>query len=175
LTVVVAGSGGEPLVDVGDGAAGWARGTLVVRDVGAVDELCVALAARGELGLGEAYVRGLWTSPDVTALVMVLVANAERLSLLPRWLRALTGAGTERVNAGGGSDKRNVGFHYDVGNEFYWTFLTDPMRAYTCGLFLRGDADTLAEAQANKVRWLHSWPTARRAPKSVRRGRWRTW
>jgi cyclopropane-fatty-acyl-phospholipid synthase len=70
-------------------------------------------------------------------LLAVLIANMA-------WL---AGGGTprrmERVDVG--RDVEDVQSHYDVGNDFYATFLTDDLRAYT-----RPD-DTLQDAQHNKV------------------------
>lgn len=45
--------------------------------------------------------------------------------------------------------KENVGFHYDIGNDFYKLWLDETM-TYSCGYF-KTDQDTLAQAQINKV------------------------
>jgi cyclopropane-fatty-acyl-phospholipid synthase len=47
-------------------------------------------------------------------------------------------------------DAADVQHHYDVGNEFYASFLTDRLMAYTCGFFMCPD-DSLDRAQHNKV------------------------
>jgi len=47
------------------------------------------------------------------------------------------------------SNKRNVQHHYDVSDAFYRLWL-DPRMVYSCAYF-RGDADSLAEAQARKL------------------------
>jgi cyclopropane-fatty-acyl-phospholipid synthase len=48
------------------------------------------------------------------------------------------------------TDAKNVGHHYNVGNDFYRTFLVDSLHAYTCG-FWHSAADTLETAQINKI------------------------
>ena len=106
----------------------------------------------GDIGLGEAFVEGLWTSPDLVALVRLAVRNLEifdagaRLSAtLSRWVERLRHA--LRRNSIEGS-RHNIRYHYDLGTDFYSLFL-DPTLTYSCALFERPDA-TLAEAQIAK-------------------------
>ncbi|PZR63856.1 MAG: SAM-dependent methyltransferase, partial [Stutzerimonas stutzeri] len=37
------------------------------------------VAARGSIGAGEAYIHGYWTSPDLTAVIRLFVANLDVL------------------------------------------------------------------------------------------------
>ena len=47
------------------------------------------------------------------------------------------------------NSKKNIEFHYDIGNDFYKLWLDDTM-TYSCGYFKSKD-DTLTTAQKNKV------------------------
>src|SRR3546814_928293 len=53
-----------------------------------------------------------------------------------------------------GEAQQNVAHHYDLGNDFYKLFLDDNM-LYSCAYF-RDPAETLEEAQRNKLRLLAS-------------------
>lgn len=48
--------------------------------------------------------------------------------------------------------KDNIGYHYDIGNDFYQLWL-DKSMTYSCGYFKTKD-DTLDQAQANKVEYI---------------------
>jgi cyclopropane-fatty-acyl-phospholipid synthase len=106
----------------------------------------------GDIGLGEAYVDGLWTSPDLVSLVRLAVRNvdafdaSDRLpATLSRWVERLRHA--MRRNSIHGS-RQNIRFHYDLGTDFYSLFL-DPGLTYSCALFEHAGT-TLEEAQLAK-------------------------
>jgi cyclopropane-fatty-acyl-phospholipid synthase len=67
------------------------------------------------------------------------------LSLL-RFLRPLL-VGRNRA------DKKAIATHYDLGNEFYWTFLDKRHRLYSQALYHTGD-ETLEEAAENKLNYI---------------------
>jgi len=96
-----------------------------------------------ELGIGETYVNGHWSSNNLYELLLVLLKNRNN-ECIPK-LNSYN-----FFNKSLKYDKSNISFHYDVGNDFYETFLTDKLSAYTCGFFLN-DNTTLEEAQYNKV------------------------
>ena len=107
----------------------------------------------GDIGIGEAYVDGLWSSPDLVALVRLAVRNLGALdeksrwpSTLSRWVERARHA--LRRNSIRGS-RLNIRYHYDLGTDFYSLFL-DPTMTYSCALFERADA-TLEEAQVAKL------------------------
>jgi cyclopropane-fatty-acyl-phospholipid synthase len=107
---------------------------------------------RGSVGLAEAWMDGWWTSDDLTGLVRVMARNPrvwgriERPGL--RWSAPLLRAyHAVRRNTRGGS-RRNIGAHYDLGNEFFELFL-DPTLTYSCAVFER-EGMTLEEAQVAK-------------------------
>jgi cyclopropane-fatty-acyl-phospholipid synthase len=103
--------------------------------------VCAAALASGDIGFAESYVAGHWTSPDLRALLELLIRNRTALEslvyggfwggLLHR-LRHLM-----RRNTREGS-RRNIHAHYDLGNDFYKLWL-DPSMNYSSAWF-GGDA-----------------------------------
>ena len=104
----------------------------------------------GELGFAEAYMDGWWSTPDLQAtLDVLLLSNDEIREDLPgvalvrmyerirHWLRS-----NSKRQA-----RKNISAHYDLGNDFYSTWLDETM-TYSSALFT-GDEDT-ATAQAQK-------------------------
>ena len=111
-----------------------------------------AIAARGDIGFGEAYVAGLWDSPSVEDVAALALGNLERLgrAARPGPLQRLKFGLVDRIlraNSKAGAS-RNIRAHYDVGNEFYQLWL-DPSMSYSSGIYARGDTD-LERAQARK-------------------------
>jgi cyclopropane-fatty-acyl-phospholipid synthase len=112
-----------------------------------------AVAARGSIGAGEAYMAGDWQCDDLVALVRILVRNrtlldgVERgLARLGGWL--LRGAHAMRRNTLAGS-RRNIAAHYDLGNDFFGLFLSADLM-YSSACWAEG-ADTLEAASARKL------------------------
>ncbi|WP_084197210.1 SAM-dependent methyltransferase [Solimonas soli] len=111
--------------------------------------------ARGEVGFGEAYMAGHWDSPDLSALLEVLYRNEnrvrgpyERNALARLWglLRHRARRNTRR------GARRNIEYHYDLGNAFYAQWL-DPSMAYSSAVFATPE-QPLAEAQRHKFELL---------------------
>ena len=106
----------------------------------------------GTLGFGEAYVDGYWSCDDPTALVQMFLVNREALDRLESgWARLSAPLSKlyhrRRRNSTRGS-RRNIEAHYDLGNDFFASFL-DPTMAYSCAIFERED-QTLEEASTAK-------------------------
>ncbi len=125
-------------------------------DVGEVRVHDAAAAMRmllgGEVGAGEAYVDGLWSSPDLPALLAVAARNREALAMPEGWWRAPrrwrhTLVHRARRNTPAGS-RRNIEAHYDLGNDFYRLFLDETM-TYSSAVFDRPGL-SLADAQRRK-------------------------
>jgi len=106
----------------------------------------------GDVGFGEAYMTGQWTTPDLPQLLTVLAANqpavegaiygrpwARALLRMRHWLRANT-----RRQA-----RRNIAAHYDLGNDFYALWL-DRTMSYSSALFDGDRARSLEAAQQAK-------------------------
>lgn len=108
----------------------------------------------GDIGVGESFMDGDWSSPDLVAVVRAAVRNMQRLDGSNRALSALTRLGNwllhlRHDNTISGTSK-NIAYHYDLGNEFYRLFL-DPSLAYSCAYY-ESPFDTLEEAQRRKFR-----------------------
>jgi len=106
----------------------------------------------GSIGAGEAYINGYWCCDDLTALVRIMVINAELLSAMEKgWAWASTPV-TRLLhfmsrNTKDGS-RRNIAAHYDLGNDLFALFLDETM-AYSCGIFEHKNA-TLYQASIAK-------------------------
>ncbi len=107
--------------------------------------------AHGDIGVAESYMRGEWTTSDLTAFLQLFCANQHvvarllagkplvRLAQMARhWLNRNTRAGA----------RRNIHAHYDLGNRFYARWL-DPGMTYSSALDYETDRD-LERAQTRK-------------------------
>lgn len=105
----------------------------------------------GAIAFAEAYRDGDWDSPDLVGLLRLAAANEPALGGLGQGLAALRA--TQRLwhrlhaNSRRGS-RRNIAFHYDLGNDFYARWL-DPGLTYSSALFTAPD-QSLEAAQAAK-------------------------
>jgi cyclopropane-fatty-acyl-phospholipid synthase len=111
-----------------------------------------ALAARGDVGLGETYVAGLWDSPSIENLISVALLNLDILGNFanPSTFNRLKFIIVDRIlraNSRVGASK-NIKAHYDVGNEFYQLWL-DPSMTYSSALFEAGNTQ-LEDGQNRK-------------------------
>ncbi len=105
----------------------------------------------GDVGFAEAYMDGWWDTPDLQALLdVLLLSNSEVARAMPglpvvrayerfrHWLRSNT---KEQA-------ARNIHYHYDLGNEFYAKWLDETM-TYSSALFENPQED-LVTAQQRK-------------------------
>lgn len=112
----------------------------------------VRVGLSGSVGLYRAWVKGEWASPDPVPLFALFMANARtlggtaRASGLPRIAMRLWHAlnGNSRRGA-----RRNIAYHYDLGNAFYALWL-DRSMTYSSALYSRSDM-TLEEGQLAKL------------------------
>ncbi len=123
-------------------------GEIRVHDMAAT----VRMLLGGEIGAGEAYMDGLWSSPDLPALLRVAALNRDALALPRGWWRIPLRARRTlehraRRNTVTGS-RRNIEAHYDLGNALYRLFLDETM-TYSSAVFASPD-QSLADAQRNK-------------------------
>lgn len=109
------------------------------------------MASGGSRGLGEAYIRGYWSSPDLTAALCLLSRAYLAWENVADRLAFLSVGPKKRYpwpsNHPRGS-RLNIAAHYDLGNDFYALFLDETM-AYSCAVFPRPDS-SLSEAQLYK-------------------------
>ena len=115
-------------------------------------EALVRMLLGGETGAGEAYMDGLWSSPDLAALLRLAARNREALALADGWFRvpaqlARTVSHRRRRNTRRGA-RANIAAHYDLGNDFYRLFLDESL-TYSSAVFT-SPAQTLEEAQRAK-------------------------
>jgi cyclopropane-fatty-acyl-phospholipid synthase len=109
------------------------------------------LATRGKLGLGESYTAGEWDADDLVGLFELLLRNADEAARRYPRLQQLTNA-RPRLSMRNGllRARRNIQYHYDLGNDLFRLFLDETM-TYSCAVFERED-EPLEEAQRRKLR-----------------------
>ena len=132
------GNGGEPRADLQ--LKDWAALRSIFRN--------------GDVGLAECYRDGLVTSADLTALIRLGIQNQQALDQAIHGNRLLT-LGYRirhllRFNSRRGS-ARNIGLHYDLGNDFYRLWL-DASMTYSSARFNGNLAGDLKIAQQAKDR-----------------------
>ncbi|MBV9548642.1 MAG: class I SAM-dependent methyltransferase [Alphaproteobacteria bacterium] len=109
------------------------------------------ILARGDIGLGEEYIAGSWSTDSVEKLVSVFLLNLDHFAdfsdgnLFNRLGFVIHNAMVRRNSVAGSA--RNIKAHYDVGNDFYKLWL-DPSMTYSSALYQ--DTDELFRAQQNK-------------------------
>ncbi|MFT3966791.1 MAG: cyclopropane-fatty-acyl-phospholipid synthase family protein [Sphingobium sp.] len=112
----------------------------------------VRLGLSGSVGWYRAWVKREWESPDPVPLFALFMANARtlggaaRASGLPRLLIRLWHGLNANSRRGA---RRNISYHYDLGNAFYALWL-DPGMTYSSALYRQADM-TLEEAQTAKI------------------------
>lgn len=130
------------------GTHGDLVGTLRVLDHAFFEQL----VQRGELGLGESYVDGLWESPDVTAVLGVFIRNREAIKSRIRgkkwskWMGYLKHI-LQRNSLK--TSKKNIQAHYDLSNAMYQCFL-DTHMMYSSAVF-ETPTQSLEDAQMTKL------------------------
>lgn len=134
----------------GIGAAEGPTGHFKVHDARVFGRL---VRDGGNIAFGEAYMDGWWDSPNLQALMDVVLANNAVIGQsmpavgLVRSLQRLHHLVRSNTKAGA---RRNISRHYDLGNDFYALWL-DPSMTYSSALFSDPN-DSLERAQANKYR-----------------------
>jgi cyclopropane-fatty-acyl-phospholipid synthase len=110
------------------------------------------LAKRGDIGFGEAYHSGFWDSSNVPDLLtycslnLSSIKNKGQASYFNKIIFYLHNK-LVRANTLYGS-KRNILEHYDIGNDFYQSWL-DPTMTYSSAI-RSSETDSLMDAQLNK-------------------------
>lgn len=134
------------------GAMPGPRAALHVRD----QAFFARVVRDGEIGLGDGYMLGEWDSPDITALVTLLIENRHRLddgdvrmARLGRAFNRLLHVAHRNTVAG---SRRNIAAHYDLSNDFFKLWL-DPTMLYSAAVFAH-PAQSLQDAQVEKMRKL---------------------
>ncbi|MEM6385845.1 MAG: cyclopropane-fatty-acyl-phospholipid synthase family protein [Pseudomonadota bacterium] len=111
------------------------------------------LIREGDLGMADAYLEGWWSTPDLQAFMDVVHADNNDvydsfagMQLVRIWerLRHWMNRNT-KDNA-----RKNISYHYDLGNDFYRLWLDDTM-TYSSAIFETGQED-LEKAQTEKYK-----------------------
>lgn len=107
----------------------------------------------GSVGVGEAYMLGLWESDDLVNLVRLFIRNRDNLETMDSGLGRLKKPllklfELRRRNHRQGS-RLNIAAHYDLGNDFFRLFLDESM-TYSSAIYARPE-DSLEAAQQNKL------------------------
>lgn len=120
---------------------------IVVADA----DVFARLIREGDLGFCEAYLDGGWSSPDLQAFLDLMHdGNGEVYDGFPglglvrayERLRFWMQSNTKR------QARKNIAYHYDLGNDFYRLWLDDSM-TYSSALFRTGQ-ESLEQAQEQK-------------------------
>lgn len=113
------------------------------------------VAWSGSIGLYEGWDRGEWDSPDPVQIFALFMLNRKTLGDSARAKGPLRLASRIfhflRRNSKSGA-RRNIEFHYDLGNDFYQAWLDDSM-TYSSAIFAEpiDDAESLEHAQRRKI------------------------
>lgn len=114
-------------------------------------DLFARLIREGDLGFSDAYLDQWWSTPDLQAFMDVAHANEDiydsfpgmglvrRFESLRFWLQS-----NSKKQA-----RKNISYHYDLGNDFYKLWLDDTM-TYSSALFEDGAQQSLESAQTAK-------------------------
>ena len=88
------------------------------------------LLAGGDIGFAKAYIDGDWSSPDLAALIALVAQNIATFEAVIGGMPAVRLLSRlrhrRRGNTKAGS-RRNIEFHYDLGNDFYRLWLDESM------------------------------------------------
>jgi cyclopropane-fatty-acyl-phospholipid synthase len=114
-------------------------------------DIFARLIREGDLGFCEAYLEGGWSTPDLQAFMdLVHHDNEGMYDGYPGMglLRAYEKLRFWLQSNSKGQARKNISYHYDLGNEFYALWLDDTM-TYSSALFRTGQ-ESLERAQIQK-------------------------
>ncbi|MFK7892135.1 MAG: class I SAM-dependent methyltransferase [Granulosicoccus sp.] len=106
----------------------------------------------GENGFAESYLRGDWSTDNLQNLFRLFLNNEHNVDELTggSWYSRLANSFRHGRNQNSlRGSRRNIEFHYDLGNEFYKLWL-DPSMSYSSALF-RDGTESLHDAQIRKL------------------------
>ena len=118
-------------------------------------EVARAMLFGGAVGFAESYMKGDWDSPDLTTLLELAALNERHLderlqgSFVARFLDRIKHLLNNNSKRG---SRRNIVYHYDLGNSFYDKWL-DPSMTYSSALFPNAEM-SLTDAQNAKYQRL---------------------
>ena len=105
------------------------------------------------IGAAEAYMKGFWSTPDLTSVIRLMCANLNLInevdanrSIWSRWASKAFHALNANTKDG---SRKNIAAHYDLGNDFFELFL-DPTMMYSAAIYPSAEA-TLHQASVYKL------------------------
>ena len=106
---------------------------------------------RGELGFADSYINNKWETSNLTNLLKILLKNQQIKK--KNWVNNYLSSFMEKIKFIFKSNsirqaKKNIHYHYDLGNKFY-SFWLDSSMTYSSGIFINKEDDLLI-AQNNK-------------------------
>ena len=109
--------------------------------------------SRGSLGFTEGYLKNYWDTDDLMKLMDLISKNYnsfDRVNSGSGFWKLLTKFSHFRNENSLSGSKKNIHAHYDLGNDFYKSWLDETM-TYSSGFF-EGNSDNLKEAQNKKYK-----------------------
>jgi cyclopropane-fatty-acyl-phospholipid synthase len=116
--------------------------------------VCSASLRSGDIGFAESYLAGDWSTPDLTTLLTLFIANRDQIEsvIYGSWWGSLLLRAKHLLNRNSRQgSKKNIHAHYDLGNDFYRLWL-DPTMNYSSAWFEGDRSGDLVDAQWAKVR-----------------------
>jgi len=116
--------------------------------------VCAAALRSGDIGFAESFIAGDWSSPDLTALLTLFVANRDHFErvVYGTWWGSLLYRAKHLLNHNSrNGSRKNIHAHYDLGNEFYGLWLDETM-SYSSAWFEGDRSRDMVRAQWAKVR-----------------------
>ena len=109
------------------------------------------LLFKGELGFAESYINNKWETSNLSNLLKILLKNQQIKK--KNWADNFFSTFVEKIKFIFKSNsikqaKKNIHYHYDLGNKFYSLWLDSTM-TYSSGIFLN-ENDDLLTSQINK-------------------------
>ena len=114
---------------------------------------------KGNIGLGESYMKNDWETPNLTSLLTLLINNMKYLQksgINKGSLMRIFNIVNHNLNNNTRKQSiKNIHSHYDLGNDFYKLFLDNETMMYSSAIF-KTDDEKLHHAQINKLNTLIS-------------------
>ena len=104
----------------------------------------------GDMGFSEAYLEGWWTTPDLMAVMDFMHDDADHIYdgfPAQKLIRAYERLRFWMQRNSKTQARKNISYHYDLGNEFYGLWLDDTM-TYSSAIFETGQESTEAAQTA---------------------------
>lgn len=144
--ITISGQNGEQAIFSGQKPGPQAE--MTVYDFSTFD----LILQKSDIGLGEAYIKGLWSSQSVSSLIEFAILNKKCLELAMRgvWHKILSYKVKHLLNFNSRiGSRKNISAHYDLGNNFYRLWLDETM-TYSSAYWGPHAHLSLAQAQEKK-------------------------